>query len=608
MSLSEQQSEKAPRQHSTFASSISDAESQIQHGPPKPAKLPTYLEGPPMIRAIIALNVSNGVAFVDLMGVAALIARIAMDLQAGDTIAWAATSQLIGATIGMAILGYASDLWSRRRMLIIAQSILLVSTLACGLSRYARSPAFFFLCRAMCGVATGSISNLMNISLNDILPREKRNQWQGVQGASVAIGSITGMVLGAALVKIWQYLYFIETALVACSMVLTYLWVPANCKAPSRDKIWEALRTVDYSGILSGVCFILPALILICQGSDFDVRSGLFIFLVTCSGVSLVVFLVLGFMKRDVRPIIPFILFRNRTITAILLQNVLLGAAFYTYVYFTSTTLEIAHGFKPLQAAGLMAIYYVTHGIASTSSALLINIMQRHHLKAYIIVFVFAFTSWTLAMALFGYTSSLDLPRSQFVGVLIILEILVGIGTGSTFANGVLLLRANVTADLSAVSVGTRNVFRFMGGAIGTAISAVVLRTTLQAKLPERLSGIADQAFAHPHLDLFSPDDVDVILDSYAGATSTVYYVAAGFVGGCLLLCLLIKDDLGRPAPAETLTVPPTRQTSLDEQRLEERSGSDHDEKDLDEKNGFDITEKDSDFFRSRESSIVWSK
>jgi hypothetical protein len=147
-----------------------------------------------------------------------------------------------------------------------------------------------------------------------------------------------------------------------------------------------------------------------------------------------------------------------------------------------------------------------------------------------------------------------------------------------------------------------------MGGAIGTAISAVVLRTTLQAKLPERLSGIADQAFAHPHLDLFSPDDVDVILDSYAGATSTVYYVAAGFVGGCLLLCLLIKDDLGRPAPAETLTVPPTRQTSLDEQRLEERSGSDHDEKDLDEKNGFDITEKDSDFFRSRESSIVWSK
>jgi hypothetical protein len=263
-----------------------------------------------------------------------------------------------------------------------------------------------------------------------------------------------------------------------------------------------------------------------------------------------------------------------------------------------------------------MSVYYVTHGVSSTSSALLINIMQRHHMKAYIIVFLFAFSSWTLAMALFGYTSNLDIPRSSFVGILVVLEIMVGIGTGSTFANGILLLRANVTADLSAVSVGTRNVFRFMGGAIGTAISAVVLRTTLLAQLPERLSSIADQAFAHPHLDLFSPDDADLILQSYAGATSTVYYVAAGFVGCCLLLCALIKDDLGRPAPPETLTVPPTRQPSIapsDEDRHDDRHGSDHDEKDHDEKDhdekdGLDVSEKEIDLFRSRESSIVWAK
>jgi hypothetical protein len=130
------------------------------------------------------------------------------------------------------------------------------------------------------------------------------------------------------------------------------------------------------------------------------------------------------------------------------------------------------------------------------------------------------------------------------------------------------------------------------------------------------LSSIADQAFAHPHLDLFSPDDADLILQSYAGATSTVYYVAAGFVGCCLLLCALIKDDLGRPAPPETLTVPPTRQPSIapsDEDRHDDRHGSDHDEKDHDEKDhdekdGLDVSEKEIDFFRSRESSIVWAK
>ncbi|KAF1821482.1 MFS general substrate transporter [Dissoconium aciculare CBS 342.82] len=606
MSLEQQHQDKAPRQSATFASSISDAESQIQDASQKPTKKqPQYLEGSEMIRAIIALNVANGVAFVDLMGVTALIARIGKDLQAGDTIAWAATSQLIGATIGMALLGYASDLWSRRRMLLIAQSILFFSAIACGVSRYAMSPAFFFLTRAMCGVATGSVSNLMNISLNDILPREKRNQWQGVQGCSIALGSILGMILGAVLVKTWQYLYFIESGLVACSIVLTYLWVPANCKPPAKDEIWNVLKTVDYFGILSGICFILPALVLICQGSDFDMRSGLFIFLVACSGISLIVFLVLGFTKRNVRPLIPFILFRNRTITAILLQNLLLGSAYYTFTYFLVFTLEVAHGYTPIQAAGLMSIYYVTHGFASTTSALLINALQRRGFKSYLFVFVGAFSTWTIANAMLAYTSSLTSLGSGFLGVLIILEIMVGLGTGSTFANGVLLLRANVTADLSAVSVGTRNVFRFMGGAIGTAISALILRSTLVAHLPDRLHHIADSAFSHPHLDLFSDEDADLILRGYAGATSTVFYVAAGFVGCCLLLCVLIKDDLGRPPPPETLTVPPTRQASIASN--DDHSAVEHDEKD-DEKDGLDVNEKDVDLFKSRESSICWAK
>lgn len=149
-----------------------------------------YLTGWKLVRVVISLNAANGVAFVDLLGVTAILPAVSDFFTDGGSIAWAATTQLIGATVGLAILGYLSDTWSRRLMLLISIALLTLSSLACGLSSFQHRTDLFCALRTFSGIATGSISNLVNIAQNDFLPEQKRLKYQGVQGMAVAVQSI----------------------------------------------------------------------------------------------------------------------------------------------------------------------------------------------------------------------------------------------------------------------------------------------------------------------------------------------------------------------------------------------------------------------------------
>lgn len=143
-----------------------------------------YLTGWKMFAAVISLNAANGVAFIDLLGVTAILPTVSVHFDSGGPIAWATTTQLIGATVGLAVLGYLSDVWSRRKMLLVALGLLAASALGSGLSSHQTSTDLFCALRTLSGVATGSVSNLVNIAQNDFLPEGKRLKYQGIQGQS----------------------------------------------------------------------------------------------------------------------------------------------------------------------------------------------------------------------------------------------------------------------------------------------------------------------------------------------------------------------------------------------------------------------------------------
>ncbi|KAK4548870.1 hypothetical protein LTR36_008643 [Oleoguttula mirabilis] len=553
---------------------------------PRPVCVPrivdqtNHLTGSTLLAAAIALNVANAVAFIDIMGVAALLPAIAGDFGAQRTITWAVTAMLEGAVVGQCVLGYLSDIFTRRTMLLWALSLLATSALGCALCNFNNSTIAFYVCRAITGFATGSITNLVNIAQSDYLPAERRGVYQGYQGFSVAGGSIFGMLVGPVLAATknskpgWPALYYIESGLASVAAILVFFFLPAKAEPRNDRRNWEAMKAVDWSGIFFGTGAIVPAVAVLCEGAKFGWASGVSISLYCTSAVCLVTFGVLGCRERSVRPIVPFSLFRNRTLAAVYAQNWLFGLGYDSFICFMPMYWVIVRGKTPIMAAVLMVPFVLTHGIQLILSGKAVTwLMGRGH-RSFIFFLLFGSTLCTVAMAVLGGVST-----ALSTWAVCLLGVVFGLGTGSVFQTSVTAIRNQVTAEESAVAIGTRNVLGFLGGSVGTAICSLLVQWQLRANLPTRLDHFANSVFARPSFDGLSKADEDMALDAYSAAIRAVFLCASAAIGICIVLCAFVKDThCPRQAANETLATPgsttPLWRPSDPKSKIQQISGS----------------------------------
>lgn len=108
---------------------------------------------------------------------------------------WAMSSALIGCLIGAFSTGYLSDRLGRKRMLLVAAALFIISAFGTGA---ANNFVWFILWRIMGGVAIGVASNLSPIYIAEISPAKMR-------GRLVSLNQLT-IVLGILLAQIvnWQ--------------------------------------------------------------------------------------------------------------------------------------------------------------------------------------------------------------------------------------------------------------------------------------------------------------------------------------------------------------------------------------------------------------------
>lgn len=292
---------------------------------------------------------------------------------------------------------------------------------------------------------------------------------------------------------------------------------------------------MDFIGILSGSAFIICGLLLLCKLNMFS--NTKIAALGSICGVALAMFVASGFKNiLGVRPIVPFYLFRNRTILAIYLQNILFGGTFFSFVYFTPITLQVVRGLDPVQAWLWLVPYFVTHDLWTTGSVQIVRWLHGRGGRSYSYVFLFGCAVWTVAIVLLGLDSIY-----QFGKIVIFLGVLVGLGTGSVFQNSVMAICTQVDSEKKAVALGTRNVLRNAGGALGTAISSAIIRNQLQSRTPKN---VADKAFFVVFdltRDKLTDSERLLIQMVYAKAIAYIF-TFAGMMAVCLVLCLLIKD------------------------------------------------------------------
>ncbi|KAK5118595.1 hypothetical protein LTR85_008060 [Meristemomyces frigidus] len=469
------------------------------------------------------------VCFIDQNGIGVLLPDIARDLDASSSISWAGTSALIANTVFQVLYGRLSDLFGRKNILISALVLLSLSDLACGLSV---NSTMLYIFRGLAGVANGGITSLTMMIVSDVVTLQERGKYQGILGAMVGLGNALGPIIASAFAinTTWRGLFYLLAPLIMVTVAASWIYLPTNMP---KLNLRETLAKIDFLGLFFGTAAVILILIPISSGghagTQWDSPEVIAMFVV--GGACLIAFLVVEWKFAEL-PMLPLDIFKKASVSAMLAQSFLLGAAYYSYLYFLPLYFQNVRGKSALISACLQLPLVGAQSTLSTLSGLYMSRFNRYGEIIWL-----GFGIWTVGAGLLVLSD-----ETISFGLIAFFLIIMGFGTGMVFQPTLVALQAHSPKSQRAVITSNRNFLRSSGGAVGLAVSSAILANVLKASLPSRLAYVANSTFAAPDLSTFSPADRASIKDAYNDASRAVFIWCVPCIGICFALCVLIKD------------------------------------------------------------------
>lgn len=417
-------------------------------------------------------------AALDQTIISTALPRIASELGGLDKYAWVATSYLLTSAITMPIYGKIGDLFGRKKIFQIAISIFLLGSALCGLSQSMDQLVVF---RAIQGIGAGGLMSLVLTIVADVIPPRQRGKYQGYFGATFALASVAGPLLGGFLagaptflgITGWRWVFYINLplGLLSLAVVAARLHLPVIKKKHSIDYLGVMLMTV------SVVCLLLVS---VWAGIDYAWLSPQIILLALTS-VIFGVFFVLQ-ERRAAEPIIPMSLFKNDIFRVSVMLSVLTGVAMFASILYIPQYQQIVRGYSPTESGLLMIPLVVGLLIASIISGRLISKYGKYKPFPIFGTLMLAFGMW-----LFSHVS---LTTSNWA--LSAWMIVIGLGLGSFMQVATLAVQNSVKRSELGTATSSTSFFRTIGSSVGGAVFGTILISRLNHHLAPVLSSFPD--------------------------------------------------------------------------------------------------------------------
>lgn len=244
---------------------------------------------------------------------------------------------------GLLLLGgRAADLFGRRRIYLLGMFLFTAASLV---GEAAQDPAWLTAARAAQGAGRAMVSaatlTIILTTFEGAALARALGVWGAVAGAGGAAGSLLGGVLTAVS---WRWVLFVNVPIgvLALAAALTYL-------AGQRVRNAAPARSLDIGSAIT-VTAGLGALIYAIVGTGTHAWLSSH----TLSFLGIAVALLLAFiwveLKVASRPLVPFRLFRSRSVTGANAVMLLVGAAFFPMWYFLSLFLQNVLHYSALRA------------------------------------------------------------------------------------------------------------------------------------------------------------------------------------------------------------------------------------------------------------------
>jgi len=404
---------------------------------------------------LIGLMLAILLGALDQTIVSVSLPRIAQDLGDPSMLAWVVSGYLVSSTIATPIYGKLGDLYGRRRLLISAILIFLVSSAGCAL---AQSMPMLIAARVLQGLGGGGLISTAQAIIGDVAPGRERGRYQGYIAVVYAAASVGGPVLGGYLTHYlsWHWIFWINLPLGVAAF-----W--ASHGALKALPVPGIRRPIDYVGtalLIAGLSALLIAFTRVGQG--VSLLAGDTLGLLAGAVVVLVLFVL--HESRTEEPILPLALFRNRTVTVGCLLN------FLCFFQVIALSVLVPYGMQMLDrvtgdASALRLIpFTLAVPVAATASG---RVMLRT--GRYKSLQISGTAMLVLALLLLAWLG----PHASFVSEIALT--LAGASIGMSMPSSLVAVQSAVAQRELGVATATTALFRSMGGAIGIAILSSVL-------------------------------------------------------------------------------------------------------------------------------------
>jgi EmrB/QacA subfamily drug resistance transporter len=419
---------------------------------------PQHIPDPRRWQALAVVCTAFFMTILDVSIVNVALPSIKKSLDVSDSsLQWVLIAYAI--TFGGFLLlgGRLADLLGRRRIFMAGVALFSVASLACGL---ANTIGVLVAARAVQGLGAALVSPAtLSIITTTFEEGAERNKALGIWGAMGGSGAAAGVLFGGLITNYlgWEWIFFVNVPVGIVVLLLTTRIV--------RESRIEGLKGFDIAGAVTATASLALLTYAVSKAPDVGWGTTRTIGELVAAGVLMLAFV---FIERRVEnPLVPFRIFRVKSLTGANVTGILLGGVVYANFFLLTLYVQQVLGYSALKTGlTFLATAGTVIPVAGASQALTTRIGPRPVLATGMLLITAAMVFYT------------QIPvEGTFASNLLIGYLLMGVGMAFAFIPMSIAALGGVVDREAGLASGLINTSQQVGGALGVAIASTVAFT-----------------------------------------------------------------------------------------------------------------------------------
>jgi EmrB/QacA subfamily drug resistance transporter len=408
-------------------------------------------------RALLLLAMTQFVIVIDASIVNVALPSIGSHLHfSQDNLTWVVNAYTL--TFGGFLLlgGRMADLLGRRKMFMLG---LVVFSLASLLGGLAQSEAWLIIARAVQGLGAAIVSPAaLSIITNTFADGPERNRALGIWGAVAGAGGADGVLLGGILTSglSWRWVLFVNVPIGIAAAAMA----PRTLRESRREEAGDSFDIPGAVAVTGGLALLVYAVV---EAVNVGWGATRTIVCLIVAVLLLIAFVAIELRRRD--PLVPFSIFRLRTLRGANIVGLLVGMSLFSMFFFISLYLQDVLGYSPIQTG--IAYLPLAVGIiisAGLASALVTKLGFKTPLIVGM-VFIAGGLIWFSRVPGHG---------GHFYSDVLGPSLLAAVGLGLAFVPVTIAAVSGIQPNEAGLASGLINTSQQVGGALGLAILATI--------------------------------------------------------------------------------------------------------------------------------------